>query len=916
VTLRPKVAAARSAAHHGHLSSAASSRILRAMLRSLYVLLALCAVARADDVRKPDAPPPAKPTGVITKQPKLLQAVAPDYPPAALQAGKQAKVKVRIHIDDGGLVSKVDVLEPVGDGFDEAAVAAAMQYVFEPAEIDGKAAAIAVETNINFVIEVQPEPEPDVKPPTTSEERTGPPNHGGPMSQPVTLEGVAIERGTRKKLAGIIVSIAELGLDAVTGEDGSFYFHGVAPGRYQILAVDPKYDRFERPIVIEKREALEVRLWLRPRGGNPYETIVEGEREQLEVTKRTLRRQQLTSVPGTFGDPIRVIQTLPGMQRAPFGLGLLLVRGSNPDDTGIFVDGHYVPSLFHFLGGPSIFNAEMLESIDLYPGGFPARFGRHHGGVVALETRPTKSDGIHGSAKVDLIDSGAYVRAPITKNVSAAFAGRRSYIDVLLPLVLPEPSAGSQRVVTPVYYDYQGRLDWDLKREGRLSLFAIGSSDTLHVFQKDEDTNTSANLDTAVKFFRLIGTYARPLGNDLRLTLSPAIGRDSVTFAGAQAAASGPFTSLTVKNRNFSYRMRVHGKPRPKLSLDTGIDILARVTTFDALVPVDDNLISNDGVDIEPSKLFRGSQTLGMAPYLELGIDATSRLKVIPGLRADGYFIDGNKRWSVDPRLVVRYKNSSAFTTKGYVGKFSQPPQPEALDARFGNPDVGIEHGYHYGLGYEWKPTRLWSIDSEVYYVDRRNVVVFTPDVIMNDDGSFEYVNFRNSGRRASYGFEAIVKREISERAFGWLSYTYSKSRQTNRNGENWFPTTFDQPHVLNAVASFKPGGGWELGARFQLASGRPASTVIGATFDADCGCYDSVTTGARSVRIPTFMQFDVRVEKTWLFRLWSLGAFLDVINVTNKENYEGIDYDYRFRESTPVTGFPILPNIGVRGTW
>ena len=69
------------------------------------------------------------------------------------------------------------------------------------------------------------------------------------MDAPVTLSGVAIERGTRTKLAGVIVSIAELGLDAITGNDGSFYFHGVAPGAYKLLAVDPRYDRVARPIV-------------------------------------------------------------------------------------------------------------------------------------------------------------------------------------------------------------------------------------------------------------------------------------------------------------------------------------------------------------------------------------------------------------------------------------------------------------------------------------------------------------------------------------------------------------------------------------------------------------------------------------------------------------------------------------------
>src|SRR5688500_8222229 len=150
------------------------------------VLIAIgSATASAQDVRPPDAPPPPTPTGVVTKPPKLLQAVAPDYPPAALAANKTASVKVRIKIDATGIVTAVDVIDKVGDGFDEAAVAAAQQYVFEPAEIDGKPAPISVETVIHFVIEQQLEPDPP--PPTkATPQDTGPPNHGGNMSLPVT----------------------------------------------------------------------------------------------------------------------------------------------------------------------------------------------------------------------------------------------------------------------------------------------------------------------------------------------------------------------------------------------------------------------------------------------------------------------------------------------------------------------------------------------------------------------------------------------------------------------------------------------------------------------------------------------------------------------------------------------------------
>src|SRR3954469_19475255 len=157
---------------------------------AIAAVAAISAPALADDVRAPDKPPPPKQIGVVTKPPKLLQAVAPDYPPAALAAGKTAKVKVRIKIDATGIVTGVDVIDKVGDGFDEAAVAAALQYVFDPAEIDGVPGSITVETTINFVIEQRPE-EAEPPPPPPPKDKEGPPNHAGAMKAPVTLQGVA-----------------------------------------------------------------------------------------------------------------------------------------------------------------------------------------------------------------------------------------------------------------------------------------------------------------------------------------------------------------------------------------------------------------------------------------------------------------------------------------------------------------------------------------------------------------------------------------------------------------------------------------------------------------------------------------------------------------------------------------------------
>jgi hypothetical protein len=97
---------------------------------------------------------------------------------------------------------------------------------------------------------------------------------------------------------------------------------------------------------------------------------------------------------------------------------------------------------------------------------------------------------------------------------------------------------------------------------------------------------------------------------------------------------------------------------------------------------------------------------------------------------------------------------------------------------------------------------------------------------------------------------------------------------------------------------------------------GRPDTPVIGATYDADTGTYDAISGERRSIRTPVFRQLDVRAEKVWLYNTWSIGLYIDIINVANTKNVEATEYDYRYRESAPVTSFPILPTLGVRGTW
>jgi len=174
---------------------------------------------------------------------------------------------------------------------------------------------------------------------------------------------------------------------------------------------------------------------------------------------------------------------------------------------------------------------------------------------------------------------------------------------------------------------------------------------------------------------------------------------------------------------------------------------------------------------------------------------------------------------------------------------------------------------------------------------------------------------------------------EFTERFFGWLAYTLSRSEQTayTVNGATasnmgqgalqtgmptstiWYPTDFDQTHNLVVVGSYT-WRAWRFGTRFRLVTGSPSTTRSEGPYDADAGQYACIEGPRNATRQATFNQLDLRAERTWTFNAWQLGAYLDVQNVYNAQNPEFIQPDYRCRTSEVIRGIPFLPVLGIRG--
>src|SRR5207248_10671301 len=106
-----------------------------------------------------------------------------------------------------------------------------------------------------------------------------------------------------------------------------------------------------------------------------------------------------------------------------------------------------------------------------------------------------------------------------------------------------------------------------------------------------------------------------------------------------------------------------------------------------------------------------------------------------------------------------------------------------------------------------------------------------------------------NAGAGRVFGLEVLIRKELSERFFGWIAYTFSRSDRIDRPGEPRRLFDFDQTHNLTAIASYKLGGGWQVGGRLRIISGNPDTPVVGARYLANFDAYLPIYGATNSLR-------------------------------------------------------------------
>jgi len=853
----------------------------------------------------PDSEIPAEPLP-LTVAPELVDFVQAPYPPDAEALELEGVVRLLIEIDETGAVSSVEVLDGPGYGFDEAAAEAARGFVFTPAETEEGPVPVAVEFDYGFVLDSEP-----VAP--VEDDADTPP-------APVNLKGTLIEMGTRIPLADHeVLAVDGNGVQhsTITNKKGRFGFRGLPVGDVQLSFAAPGFRDATDKVEVTAEGVAETTLWAKNLSYRENEVVIVYKRNrEPEVTRRTLSIEEVKRVPGTFGDPVRVIQNLPGAARGPFGTGMLVIRGANPEDSNVYVDGIEVPLIYHLGGYRSVINAAMISSVDYLPGGYQVRYGQSTGGVIDVRTSDEYPERTELTWKTDFLDSGFHVATRLGKNDNIGFkaAARRSYIDVFIPIFAPDNGF----YVKPRWYDYQTKIASLGSKTTRLTGFVFGFQDLLFIqtpedFAQGEDPDTQGDLNATYSTHRAMFRLEQKLDEGLELMIQPTVGVDDV---GVGLGSSFEFNTATWV---FATRAELKWDATKTTSITTGLDanIIRYSTEFaipfapttGSLDPTDEREDFRDTID---------GWYWTPDPFVDVRwrpFDGTDRLLINPGVRLNVFRLTGSAPLlGPDPRLAMRWQVTPTTSVKGGTGMYQQPPQGPEYGLDEDNLTINLERSWSSELGLEQTIGHAGTVDVTGFVKRLDRLIVANPDFEDPDADPF-YVN---EGVGRIMGMEVLARRALVDRWFGWLSYTLSKSERndyptrTADEGNDWYAYDFDQTHIVTAVAGYTLPWDLEFSGRFQYVTGNPYTPFAGGVYDIDGREYILYPDSDRNAeRLPPYMALDLRVDKLFTFKAWQLEVYADFLNVVRGENPEQVEYNYDGTESRYISGLPFVPSLG-----
>ena len=763
------------------------------------------------------------------------------------------------------------------------------------------------------------------------------------LSQQITISGFVADKTTGEYLIGANVFDTTSFNGCITNKYG---YYSIKTEKGETRAIRYSFVGYS-PITLIQNFKQDTTINIKLLSGtNLSEVQIFSSKKELleqrtEISKVDIPLKQIKTLPSLTGEPdiLKAYQLMPGVQSGPEGNNGLYVRGGTPDQNLFLLDDVPLYNVSHLGGLYSVFDPSMVKSVELYKGGFPARYGGRVSAVVDVRNKDGNLYSHHGEMGLSIFLSKLFLEGPIVKEkVSYAISLRRSNLDIYSFLV--GKMIRNSEIYGYTFYDINLKTNYIISDRDRLFLSIYNGRDKF-LYRLKEDVSS----------YDYLSKYNTTWGN------STASIRWYHVFSGRL------FNNLTLAYTKYQYKNYNFFQQKDKSDnsiLSDEYQFLSNVQDIilktDLEMPFDQNKLRtgfmyvrhffNPG-SVSYSQKMKINQidtvlysplpslqlsTNELTAYVEYEWHIKNRLSGNFGVNSDYYFYNNKGFASVEPRILLNYLILQNLSIKASYCLMQQNLH------LLTNSNSGLPSDIWLPSTSNVKPERSQQIalglahtTKSGYEVSVESYIKYLNNLIDYKEGALIYMSSVNWEEKIETGGTGLVRglefllQKKEGRMNGWVGYTISKNERKFKNLNNGksFPFIYDQRHEFSIVLNYELNKKLSLSGTWVYHTGHAITLPTGKYQLIDINSYNPenkyktddvhIYSEKNGFRLPAYHRLDFGLNYTKPtekgVKKWTIGIY----NAYNRQNA----YYLYFKTKDGVTKlyqqslFPLIVNFG-----
>lgn len=735
------------------------------------------------------------------------------------------------------------------------------------------------------------------------------------IAQNAIIRGKVVNKVSNEPIPFASVVVQGTTLGSAANESGEFEIKNLQPGMYNLQA---SFVGFKPQLVFEvqvtnSRIAF-VDFALEEEPQKLEEVVVSAtnsffKSDESPLSLRTIGTAEIKRTPGGNRDISKVVRSLPGVASTPSFRNDIVIRGGAPSENTFYLDGIQIPVINHFQtqgssGGPvGIINVDLLQEVNFYSGAFPSNRGNTMSSVFDFRLKDGRDDKWTMNGIVGATDLGITLEGPVSPKSSLVLSVRRSYLKFLFNIFnLP---------FLPVYNDLQFKYKHKIDSRNHITLLGIGAIDDFTLnYDAPENADSPEDKEEAQYILNLLPVstqwnyttglkyeHFRKHGSTTAVLSYNTLNNNSTKYQNNDDSDPDKLVQ-DYTSRESEARLRLEDDwSKSNWKLNYGINYeFAKYDTKDF-----SKIVTQEGLVVRDFESFLTFSKWGV--FGQISNTFKEKLTLSLGIRADANNYSDQMNNLLDqfsPRFSASYALSPSVNANFNTGIYYQLPSYTVLGYRDSQTnglvnkenEVTYIRSKHLVTGLEFNLPKNSRITVEAFYKKYDHYPFLLEDSISlanlgADFGTIGNAPVNSTSEGRSYGLEFLLQQKLYNGFYGLLSYTWVRSEFKDKYNQ-FIPSSWDNQHLVSLTGGKRFGRNWELGLRWLFTGGSPYTpfdekkTMLRENWDVrpyGVPNYDQLNTQ----RISAFHQLDLRVDKKYYFKSWSLDVYVDIQNAYNQ---------------------------------